>query len=76
MNACECANDETMVVETCDLINRCALQVDAWSENGGLMDGVVGQGSRGQVGEIIESILNDFYIRIFIYVCNCLSAYV
>jgi hypothetical protein len=36
----------------------------------------VGQGSRGQVGEIIESILNDFYIRIFIYVCNRLSAYV
>ena len=47
MNACECANDETMVVETCDLINRCALPVDAWSENGGLMDGVVGQGSCG-----------------------------
>ncbi len=42
MNACECANDETMVVETCGLINRCALPVDAWSENGGLMDGVVG----------------------------------
>ena len=52
--ACECANDEIMVVETCDLINRCALPVDAWSENGGLMDGVVGQGSRGQVGEINE----------------------
>ncbi len=51
---CECANDETMVVETCDLINQCALPVDTWSGNGGLMDGVVGQGSRGQVREIIE----------------------
>ncbi len=36
-----------LVVETCDLINRCALPVDAWSENGGLMHGVVGQGSCG-----------------------------
>ncbi len=43
MNACECANDKTMVVETCGLINRCALPVDAWSDNGGLMDGVVGK---------------------------------
>ena len=74
--ACECANEEIMVVETCDSINRCVLPVDAWSENGGLMDGVVGQGYRGQVGEIIESILNDLYIRIFLYVCNHLSTYV
>ena len=42
MNACECAKDVTMVVEMCSLINRCALPVDVWSENGGLMDGVVG----------------------------------
>ncbi len=75
-NACECANDETMVVETCGLINRCALPVDGkwWMGLWGKVP--VGQGSRGQVGEIIESILNDFYIRIFIYVCNRLSAYV
>ena len=38
-----CVNDETMVVEMCDLITRCVLLVDTWSEVGGLMDGVVGK---------------------------------
>ena len=54
--ACECVNDEAMVVEMCDLITRCVLPVDVWSETGGFMDEVVGQGSRGQGGEITELI--------------------
>ena len=54
---CECVNDETMVVETCDLMTRCVLHGGRVVGNWWLDGWGCGEDSRGQVEKIIESIM-------------------